>query len=121
MILQSGAGLPIACLVDLPHAASAGETLDLESAADDLSCPHSPLSSRFRDDLKRLYTDAQEQRYIALIRVEAGVYYPGHWHKDVEEIYLLEGELSVRGQTLVAMRLVSGPRSWPTSWPWSAR
>ena len=50
--------------------------------------------------VKRLFQDPAEQRFMALVRMEAGVYYPSHRHADTEELYMLEGDLTVEGLVL---------------------
>lgn len=52
-------------------------------------------------DLKVLATDPDSGRRTSVVRLAAGAEYPPHRHGDVEEIYLLEGDLIVSG---VAMR-----------------
>jgi anti-sigma factor ChrR (cupin superfamily) len=48
-------------------------------------------------DVKRLYEDAERGRVTMLVRLGPGVSYPAHRHADVEELYLLEGEVFVSG------------------------
>lgn len=50
--------------------------------------------------VKRLFLDPDGQRFTALARLEAGVQYPSHRHADTEELYLLEGDLTVEDQAL---------------------
>jgi anti-sigma factor ChrR (cupin superfamily) len=52
--------------------------------------------------LKLLFRDQTTGRFTALVRMEGGVYYPPHRHTDTEELYLLEGDLTVEGQMLRA-------------------
>jgi len=47
--------------------------------------------------LKRLSMDGARGRRTSLVRMAAGVGYPRHRHADVEELYLLEGELLISG------------------------
>jgi hypothetical protein len=51
---------------------------------------------------KCLFCDAETGRYTALVRMGSGVHYPPHRHTDTEELYLLEGDLTVEGQVLRA-------------------
>jgi quercetin dioxygenase-like cupin family protein len=46
---------------------------------------------------KRLFTDPASSRTTTLIRVAPGASYPSHRHADIEEVYLLEGDLLVGG------------------------
>ncbi len=52
--------------------------------------------------VKRLFLDPDGQRFTALARLKAGVHYPSHRHADTEELYLLEGDLTVEDQALRA-------------------
>jgi anti-sigma factor ChrR (cupin superfamily) len=52
--------------------------------------------------VKRLFRDPTAQRFTALVRMAAGARYPSHRHTDTEELYLLEGDLAVGGQSLRA-------------------
>ena len=36
----------------------------------------------------------------ALVRMEPGIRYPAHRHVDLEELYILEGDLRVQGVTM---------------------
>ena len=45
--------------------------------------------------LKVLYNDRHREYTTALVRMTAGTHYPSHRHAGVEELYLLEGDLSV--------------------------
>jgi anti-sigma factor ChrR (cupin superfamily) len=61
---------------------------------------------------KRLFTDAARNRTTTLIRVAPGASYPSHRHADIEEVYLLEGDLLVGG---VLMRAGDYCRAEPDS------
>lgn len=52
--------------------------------------------------LKPFFHDQATGRLTALVQMEGGVYYPPHRHTDTEELYLLEGDLTVEGQMLQA-------------------
>ena len=45
--------------------------------------------------LKVLFNDTQRAYTTALVRMTAGTHYPSHRHAGVEELFLLEGDLSV--------------------------
>jgi anti-sigma factor ChrR (cupin superfamily) len=45
--------------------------------------------------MKVLFSDSQRGYTTALVRMTAGTHYPRHKHAGVEELYLLEGDLSV--------------------------
>jgi anti-sigma factor ChrR (cupin superfamily) len=49
---------------------------------------------------KLLAIDAEKDRVSMLVRLEPGVAYPPHRHAGVEELYLLDGELTINGRTL---------------------
>ncbi len=49
---------------------------------------------------KPLFADAATGRFTNMVRMEAGVSYPGHRHTDTEELFLLSGDLSVEGEHL---------------------
>lgn len=46
---------------------------------------------------KPLFVDENRGYATALVRMTAGTRYPSHRHKDVEELFLLEGDLNVGG------------------------
>ncbi len=46
---------------------------------------------------KPLFVDESRGYASALVRMTAGTRYPSHRHKDVEELFLLEGDLNVGG------------------------
>ena len=48
-------------------------------------------------ELKVLLADDTRGRATLLVRMAAGAVYPNHRHRDVEEIYLLEGDMLVNG------------------------
>ena len=47
--------------------------------------------------IKRLYVDSVRKYSTSLVFLEAGSVYPAHRHNDIEEFYLLEGDLSGEG------------------------
>ena len=51
---------------------------------------------------RRLFRDPDGQRFTALARMERGARYPSHRHADAEELYMVEGDLTVEGQELRA-------------------
>ncbi len=46
---------------------------------------------------RRLFEDPARRYATALVRMEPGVRYPAHRHVELEELYLLEGDLHVQG------------------------
>jgi hypothetical protein len=48
-------------------------------------------------EFKTLTIDPERGRFTALVRMAPGTHYPNHRHRDVEELYLLEGDLIVNG------------------------
>ena len=48
--------------------------------------------------VKLLYTDAERKYRTTLVRMDAGAYMPKHHHKEIEELFILSGELHVQGQ-----------------------
>jgi anti-sigma factor ChrR (cupin superfamily) len=50
--------------------------------------------------VRRLDHDAAEGRVTSLVRMPPGARYPGHRHASVEELYLLQGDLTVEGERL---------------------
>jgi len=63
-------------------------------------------------EVKRLSEDPVRERVTLLVRLAPGASYPDHRHADVEELYLLEGEVFVSG---VLMRPGDYCRSEPDS------
>ena len=61
---------------------------------------------------KTLYVDASRKYATSLVRMEPGAIYPAHRHNDVEEVFLIEGDLLVEG---VHMRRGDYCRSTPGS------
>ncbi|HEY2013872.1 MAG TPA: cupin domain-containing protein [Bryobacteraceae bacterium] len=51
---------------------------------------------------KVLHTDRARRYSTSLVRMDAGSRLPRHRHKDVEELYILSGDLSVSGETVYA-------------------
>ena len=52
-------------------------------------------------ECKLLATDAELHRVSTLVRLAPGTSYPAHTHADVEEVYLLDGELWIDERKLV--------------------
>jgi anti-sigma factor ChrR (cupin superfamily) len=51
---------------------------------------------------RTLHVDPARRYVTMLIRMEPGASYPGHRHADIEECYVLEGDLRVGGERLGA-------------------
>lgn len=51
-------------------------------------------------DSKLLFEDAERRYATSLVRMQARASYPPHCHAGVEEVFLLEGDLSLEGITL---------------------
>lgn len=51
---------------------------------------------------KRLFRDPDGQHFTALARMEREVRYPSHRHADAEELYMVDGDLTVEGRELRA-------------------
>jgi anti-sigma factor ChrR (cupin superfamily) len=51
---------------------------------------------------KPLYQDAARKYGTSLVRMEAGVRYPSHNHKEIEELFVLSGDLHVEDQIMRA-------------------
>ena len=49
-----------------------------------------------------LFLDSVNRMRSMLVKAAAGVVYPIHQHRGIEEIYMLEGELEIDGQTYLA-------------------
>jgi hypothetical protein len=49
-----------------------------------------------------LFLDSIDRMRSMLVKVAAGVVYPIHQHRGIEEIYMLEGELEIDGQVYLA-------------------
>lgn len=49
---------------------------------------------------KPLYMDSDRRYNTCLVRMAAGASYPGHRHKDVEELFVLSGDLHVSGEVM---------------------
>jgi anti-sigma factor ChrR (cupin superfamily) len=62
--------------------------------------------------VKPLFADEDAKRATHLVRMEPGASYPPHRHADVEELYVLEGDLLVSG---VLMRAGDYCRAEPQS------
>ena len=52
--------------------------------------------------LKTLYQDAARKYHTSLVRMEAGAHYPSHNHAEIEELFMLSGDLHVEGQLMRA-------------------
>jgi quercetin dioxygenase-like cupin family protein len=63
-------------------------------------------------EVKRLFEDRERERVTLLVRMAPGASFPDHRHADVEELYLVEGEVFVSG---VLMRAGDYCRSEPDS------
>jgi len=53
-------------------------------------------------EVRPLWEDAENGRRTAVVRLAPGAEYPRHRHADVEEIYLIEGDLVVSGVPMQA-------------------
>lgn len=51
---------------------------------------------------KPLFVDPNRQYATSLVRMDKGIHYPAHRHEDVEELYLLAGDLLVEGHSMGA-------------------
>jgi quercetin dioxygenase-like cupin family protein len=49
-----------------------------------------------------LFNDTASRMRSLLVKVDAGITYPLHQHRGIEEIYMLEGELDLAGETYLA-------------------
>jgi quercetin dioxygenase-like cupin family protein len=49
---------------------------------------------------KLLFNDVNRQYVTQIVRMDPGTTYPSHRHSQVEELYLLEGDLLVEGQKM---------------------
>lgn len=49
---------------------------------------------------KPLFVDELRKHVTALVRMEPGARYPSHRHADVEQLFLLEGDLTVEGNVV---------------------
>lgn len=49
---------------------------------------------------KTLFIDPARKYMTALVRMDPGTVYPSHQHNDVEELYMLEGDLLVEGHVM---------------------
>jgi quercetin dioxygenase-like cupin family protein len=56
--------------------------------------PH-PTAAGLR--VKPLFVDRKRGYLTTLLKMEAGAVYPAHVHEDVEEIYVLDGEVELQG------------------------
>jgi len=50
---------------------------------------------------KSLFVDAQRKYSISLVRMEPKTVFPSHRHNDIEEVFVLEGDLLVEGVHMV--------------------
>jgi quercetin dioxygenase-like cupin family protein len=50
--------------------------------------------------VKPLYVDRKRRYLTTLLKMEAGAVYPAHVHEDVEEIYVIEGEVELQGTAM---------------------
>jgi anti-sigma factor ChrR (cupin superfamily) len=51
---------------------------------------------------KPLFYDAERQYSTSLVRMDAGAHYPGHRHKEIEELFVLSGDLHIQGHVMRA-------------------
>jgi len=51
---------------------------------------------------KRLFVDETRHCLTAIIRMDPGATYPSHRHKDVEELFMISGDLHVAGEIMRA-------------------
>jgi len=51
---------------------------------------------------KPLYVDSQRKYNTCLVRMDAGAHYPSHRHCEIEELFMLSGDLHVEGQIMRA-------------------
>ena len=49
---------------------------------------------------KPLYEDLARKYSTSLVRMNAGAHYPSHRHSEIEELFLLSGDLHVEGQIM---------------------
>jgi hypothetical protein len=49
---------------------------------------------------KPLYEDLARKYITSLVRMDAGAHYPSHRHSEIEELFLLSGDLHVEGQIM---------------------
>lgn len=52
--------------------------------------------------IKRLHQDSQRGYHSVLVRMRPGDTFPRHRHADVEEVYLIEGDVTLNGVTMHA-------------------
>ena len=52
--------------------------------------------------IKPLYMDTARKYNTCLVQMEPGAHYPSHRHRDIEELFMLSGELHVEGQVMRA-------------------
>jgi anti-sigma factor ChrR (cupin superfamily) len=53
-------------------------------------------------EYKPLFEDAVRRYNTCLVRMDAGARYPSHRHREIEELFLLSGELNVENQVMRA-------------------
>lgn len=53
-------------------------------------------------EFKPLHVDRERQYNTCLIRMDAGARYPSHRHREIEELFMLSGELHVEGHVMHA-------------------
>jgi anti-sigma factor ChrR (cupin superfamily) len=49
---------------------------------------------------KPLYEDSVRKHHTSLVRMDAGAHYPSHRHAEIEELFVLSGDLHVEGQIM---------------------
>jgi quercetin dioxygenase-like cupin family protein len=50
--------------------------------------------------VKPLYVDRKRGYLTTLLKMEAGAVYPAHLHQDVEEIYVIDGQVELQGTAM---------------------
>ena len=69
----------------------------LISRSTEMTWEPAPLPGIFS---KLLFNDVNRQYVTQIVRMDPGTTYPSHRHSQVEELYLLEGDLFVEGQKM---------------------
>jgi len=49
---------------------------------------------------KPLFEDGQRKYNTCLVRMDAGAHYPSHRHSEIEELFMLSGDLHVEGEVM---------------------
>ena len=53
-------------------------------------------------EYKPLFIDTARKYNTSLVRMDAGAHYPSHRHRDIEELFMLSGDLHVAGKVMRA-------------------